>query len=160
MTLLELWQFVNKNPLFIIIAVCSLIEITPIKINPWARLLCWVGGFLNIEVVSRIKDLENRIQEIEKNQKNFQKHQNQKWADDCRWNILDFADSCKLKRRHTKETWEHVMSQLHEYEEFCDINSIDNDRITEETKYLRKLYADIVHTNDWLIQMPEEEENK
>ena len=74
----------------------------------------------------------------------------QKFADDHRWQILGFANSCKNGVRHTKEEWEHLITQLNSYEEFVKKHGIKNDMITIETEYLRETYKERLRKRDWL----------
>ena len=74
----------------------------------------------------------------------------QEKADNKRWNILDFANSCRNGRRHTKDEWHHVIDQLKDYETFVEERGLDNGVMEEEAKYLRRLYAERCEKNDFL----------
>lgn len=158
MTLNDIWAWIEPNPLSTAIIALSLVEVVPIKINPWKWLFTWIGNVINKEVMKKIDEIDVRLDTFEGNQNYCRKIQNEKWATDCRWSVLDFSDSVKLGKKHTKEAWEHVMSQLREYGDFCRKNEIDNDRMIEETKYLREVYERRVRKNDWLVAKPERED--
>lgn len=90
-----------------------------------------------------VGDLENTMLELKRD---FEEEK----VSTMRWNILDFANSCRNDRKHTKEEWQHVISQLKEYEVFIEEREIDNGVIEEEAKYLRMLYAERNLKNDFL----------
>lgn len=127
----------------IIFLVLTLVEITPVKVNPWSRLLRWAGENLNGDLHKEFKTLKGEVQVLKRD---FE----EKNAHDKRWSILDFANSCHNGRKHTKEEWEHVLNQLIFYEEYVDKNEIPNAVIEEETRYLRELYRELMARNEFI----------
>lgn len=132
----HLLKFCTDNPWITLIGTVTLIQVAPIRVNPWNKLLSWVKSAL-------IGELETDVKELKKD------FENEK-VSTKRWNILDFANTCRNGRLHTKEEWQHVISQLKEYEVFIDERQIENGVIEEEAKYLRKLYAERNEKNDFL----------
>lgn len=132
----HLLKFCTDNPWITLIGTVTLIQVAPIKVNPWNKLLSWIKSAL-------IGELETDVKELKKD------FENEK-VSTKRWNILDFANTCRNGRLHTKEEWQHVISQLKEYEVFIDERQIENGVIEEEAKYLRKLYAERNEKNDFL----------
>lgn len=129
-------QFIINNPVITLIGTVTLIQIVPIKLDPWSMLLNTISEAL---VGDMRKDLAEVKTDLERES-----------VDNKRWNILDFANSCRNGRMHTKEEWNHVLEQLKQYETFCREKNIDNGVIEEETKYLRELYHDRNIKNDFL----------
>ena len=113
----------------------TLVEITPIKINPWTGLLHWIGKKINADLCS----------DLEKLKKDFEI----KNANDLRWSILGFANSCRRGDRHSREEWEHAVDQMAFYEDYVKEHDIINGVITEDTRYLRELYHKISVENDF-----------
>jgi len=127
----------------IIFLVLTLVEITPVKVNPWSRLLRWAGKSLNGDLRKELESLKNEVKVLKRD---FE----EKNAHDKRWSILDFANSCHNGRKHTKEEWEHVLNQLIFYEEYVEKNEIPNAVIEEETRYLRELYRELMAQNEFI----------
>ena len=121
----------------------TLVEIAPIRINPWGALLKYIGKVTNGELNEKFDTLQG---ELEKFKREFEV----KNANDLRWDILDFSNSCRNNRKHGREEWEHVVSQLKEYESYVEKHNIDNGVIEEETKYLREMYQERLSKNDFL----------
>lgn len=131
-----IWTYIVHHPEFALIGSVTLVQISPIKVDPWSALLKIVRGALVGEIE---KDIQTMKQDIEEER-----------ADNKRWNILDFANSCRNNRRHTKDEWHHVVSQLKDYEKYVEERDLDNGVMEEEAKYLRKLYAERCEKNDFL----------
>lgn len=55
--------------------------------------------------------------------------------------ILDFANSCMNKRRHTKQDFENIIRENEEYEHIvAKYDDITNDVYTEDYNYIMKIY--------------------
>jgi hypothetical protein len=55
--------------------------------------------------------------------------------------ILDFANSCMNKRRHTKQDFENIIHENEEYEHIvAKYDDITNDVYTEDYNYIMKVY--------------------
>lgn len=67
------------------------IEITPIKWNPLSSAFKWLGRKLTARIEDDLAAIHKEIEENEK--------------DRIRWEILDFANSCRNGRKHTKDEY-------------------------------------------------------
>lgn len=143
MTLNELFNSISINQGFWLVLVFTLVEIAPIKINPWKTLFKYIGKITNSELIEKVDEMQG-------NMKRLKRDFELKCANDKRWDILDFANACRNGRRHDKEEWEHVISQLKEYESYVEKYNIDNGVIEEDTRYLRELYQEKLSNNDFL----------
>lgn len=134
---MEIMAWIQSNLALTIIGAVTIIQISPIKIDPWSWLLKQIRIGLGIE------ELKKEIDEIKKDAQDDR-------VDNWRWNILDFGNSCRNDRRHSKEEWGHVIDQMKKYEKYCEKNQIENGVIEEESKYLRSLYQERLERNDFL----------
>lgn len=125
------------NPAVLIIGTVTLVQIVPIKINPWTALFKWISKMVNGDLQKELTELKADFEDTK--------------ADTMRWDILTFANGCRNKQKHTKEEWEHVITQIKKYETYVEEKGIDNGVIEEESKYLRELYHDILRDNDFLF---------
>lgn len=141
--LTSIWQFIKSNPGFILIGGVTLIQITPIKIDPWTAIVKWLGNAISGNMQNQLNDLTSDMMCIKKDLDN-------KVTNDMRWNILDFSNSCKNGRQHTKEEWHHVIKQLAEYDELIETKKLVNGVMEEESKYLKELYHERSQKNDFL----------
>ena len=143
MNIVEYLKDIFTNPTVIIFGAITLFEIVPIKINPWSTLFRWIGKAINGELKEQLSDLSSDVSELKSD---FE----MKKAEDMRWEILEFANTCRIGNEHSKDEWRHVMNQVSEYEEYTERKGITNGVIEEDTRFLRELYHERNLRNDFL----------
>ena len=114
----------------------GLVEVTPIKINPLSWLLKWIGSKVNGEMIKRIEKLEANVDTNE--------------MDRIRWEVLDFANSCRNGRRHTQDEFEHIITLVKKYETLLEKLGKENGVFEMEYKYIVKLYEKCQQENDFI----------
>ena len=130
MTLNEIMSKFNAGYLTIgIVVLLSLIEISPLKLNPWDRLLGWIGSKLNSTTEKRLADVEKQLRSM--------------WINDHRHCILTFAREARAAIAHSADEWTNVLNIAEEYEKYVDANGITNGIITQDTAYIRNLYQEL-----------------
>lgn len=126
MTINEIWEFLRGLDLGWtgagILLLLSLIQISPVKLDPWDRIFAWVGGKLN-------GNLQKQVREI--------------WINMHRQAILQFARECRAGQEHSEEEWSHVLNVADEYEQYCQKNSVINGVVKQDTLYIRQLYQEL-----------------
>ena len=143
MTAKEVFDIITANQGCWIFLILTIVQIAPIKLNPWTVIFKWFGRAINGELFKKFDTLEKELQDVKRE---FEV----KNANDKRWDILDFSNSCRNGRKHGREEWEHVIDQLKQYETYVKEHKIDNGVIEEETRYLRALYRERLEKNDFL----------
>lgn len=128
-------EWLKENTLLIVAIFTACVEIAPIKVNPVSRLLKWVGKIIN-------EDLDKRIDGIEVELTTIRKEAYEKDVRDIRSEILDFANSCHNKRKHTKDEFIHIIEQITRYEELVEKNQIPNGVIEVQARYIKDLYQE------------------
>ena len=130
MTLNEMMSKFNAGYLTIgIVILLSLIEISPLKLNPWDRLLSWIGSKLNSTTEKRLAAVEKQLRSM--------------WINDHRHCILTFAREARAAIAHSADEWTNVLNIAEEYEKYVDANGITNGIITQDTAYIRNLYQEL-----------------
>lgn len=143
MTLVEYLKDIITMPSVVIFGAITLIEVAPIKINPWHSLLKWIGKVINSELQTQMTEMKNDLS-------NLKRDCELKNADDMRWEILNFANTCRQGVKHSKDEWRHVMDQLAKYEGYTESKGISNGVIEEDSRYLRELYRNRNSENDFI----------
>jgi len=136
MQLNDMAQFISSKGISISVVLfmfLTLIQITPIKINPWDTILGLVGKMMNKEVTEEVRHLKKQMGEVKTDIE-------ERTVNDMRWHILNFAQRCRMKQEHTKEQWQHVLMQCKKYETYIKEHNIDNGVIEEDTRFIRELY--------------------
>ena len=119
------------------VAIASVIfEWAPIKVNPIASLLRWIGKKMFEPFDNRLDGLEKTIDENE--------------IDRIRYEVLDFANSCRNNRRHTKDEFDHIIDLNDKYHKLLDKYSQENGVFDAEYAYILRLYKKCQDENDFL----------
>lgn len=117
-----------------IIAISAIIQITPIKLNPWSWVAKKVGHAVNKEVIDKVDGLELDL----KNMKDAQEERNAKSA---RTKILEFGDELYHDIKHSKESFDDILDIITEYEQYCkDHPEFKNKRTERTVKHIEKIY--------------------
>lgn len=148
MTLQQMWSFIQEQLLtgksaVILVIILSLVEIAPIKVNPWGALFNWIGGKLTGSLRSELNSLKKDIERVDKKVSDVQTEAVQRDVANMRWFILSFAQSCRDGAQHNKEQWTHALNQAKVYEAYCEKHMVQNGVIEEDTKFIRDLYAEL-----------------
>ena len=125
MTLEQIWSAGG-----ILIILSMIIQIAPIKLNPWTKILRGLGKLLNSEVVYLINERE---------------------ANSCRYRILRFDDEIRHKQKHTKEHFDQMLEDIDGYEKFCkDHPEYPNSKAVEAINNIRTTYRQCIDQSSFL----------
>jgi hypothetical protein len=121
----------------ILVVLSLFIQWTPsIKWNPWTSLFKWVGNVINGDILKTITSMAKTIDDNEK--------------DRIRWEVLDFANSCRNDRRHSKDEFEHIVALNKKYNGLLKKTSDSNGVFEAEYEYIEDLYKERLRKNDFL----------
>lgn len=123
-------------PYIVVVGAVTLVEIAPIKINPWSKLFKAIGNMM--------------LGDFRKDMLDFKAEQERKNANDMRWAIINFANSCRRGEAHSKDAWRHVLSQISEYEKYTEDHGIVNGVVDADSEYLHELYSERNRKNDFI----------
>lgn len=111
----------------------AFVQITPgIKWNP----LTWLGNLFFGSLRKALADLQSTVDDNEK--------------DRIRWEILQFATSCRNGIRHTQDDFEHVIAQNDKYRRLLLKTNDANGVFNEEYNYILRIYRERQEKNDFL----------
>ena len=140
---MTLQQIIEKGGIGLIILM-TLIQISPIKIDPWTWLADKVGGALNRKLEQRMATIENEFRSF----RDAQQEQNALYA---RTRILRFGDEVLNDNRHTKEHFEQILCDIDEYEHYCAEHPLfKNNKTVLTSKRIKDVYAKLLKNNDFL----------
>ena len=146
----EYLDVIASNPTVILFGAITLIEFTPIKINPWGWIVSYIGSAFSKNVSNDVGELQRSV-EMFKNKQTELKHElEEDRAQNKRRHILEFANSCRRHEEHDHEEWNNVITDIRDYESLIEEKGLSNGVIEENIKYLRELYHDRNVKNDFL----------
>ena len=113
----------------LIIIVLSLVQIAPVRLNPWDSLFSWIGKKMNGRLQEQMENLQKQVSDL--------------WINSHRQSILTFARECRADIDHDAEEWNHILSVADEYETYCEKNIVSNGVVKADTRYIRELYQEL-----------------
>jgi hypothetical protein len=157
MKLSEIINSLNLGNISIIcFLVLSLVEISPIKINPWSMLIKWLAKLLGIlDLRTEIVQVRDRMDELEKkidNMKISEEEKEQlKEALAARRRILRFNDELLLKIKHSKEMFDDILSDISDYDRYVRTHpDFVNQKAVFAEQNVGKAYKKCMEENDFL----------
>lgn len=128
----------------ILFVLMTLVEITPIKINPWRWLGRTIGRAINGEVIEKVEALNRDV-------KNNKADDDEQWASLSRSHILRFGDELLHGVSHSKEHFDQILLDISKYERYCEdhpdyLNNIANATIQN----IKKTYQKCLEENKFL----------
>lgn len=133
----------NYAVLFVVLV--SLVQIAPIKIDPWSSFIRWIGKILLGEINAKIDSLDKKIDALEKKE-------DMRDAINKRVRILRFEDELQRGQLHTKDSFDQVLScDITDYEKYCREHPEFKNNQTEATvTHIKKVYAERLEKRDFL----------
>ena len=119
------------------------VEITPIKINPISSLLKYCGSKLNEDLRKDIKEMKSDIEKLD-NKVDANE------IDRIRWEILDFSNSCRNTRKHTRDEFLHIIELNQKYHKIIKEKGIENGQIDLEYDFIEGIYKKCLENNTFL----------
>ena len=113
----------------LLIILFSLIQIAPVKLNPWDSIFGWIGKKVNGKMHTQLGELQKQVSDL--------------WINAHRQSILTFARECRADIDHDAEEWNHILAVADEYEVYCQKNTVSNGVVKADTTYIRNLYQEL-----------------
>ena len=125
-------------------ATMTLLQVAPIKINPWTWIARAIGRAINAEVIAEVGNLKQEVQTIKKN---TEEHE----AKSARVRILRFGDEILHDVKHSQEHFNQVLLDITEYEEYCSKHPEFRNNVTGiTTKRIMETYEKCLKDNNFL----------
>ena len=153
--------------LFIVLSL--LIEITPIKLNPWSWLASKLGKAFNGEVMKEICNLKtemgkeigtlktemgsvnHEVKEIKKDVTDIREEAKEHEATNRRTRILEFGDEILHEVDYSKEHWDSILMDVSEYENYCDDHPHYMNNVARATiKHIKDMYQKHLEDDSFL----------
>jgi hypothetical protein len=96
------------------------------------------------------KPLMDRLAVMEIDLKEVKLQQLTDEKDRIRYEVLDFANSCRNKVKHTRDEFQHIIDLNDKYEKLLKRTNDTNGVFTEEYKYIVNIYHKCQAENNFL----------
>ena len=122
----------------------TLLQLAPIKIDPWTWLARKIGRAVNGELLDRMDKLEKVVEMMgEKSAEQAAKN--------TRIRILRFGDEILHGTHHSKEHFDQILQDITEYQQYCrEHPNFVNNMTVLTTKHIMEVYSACVEDNKCL----------
>lgn len=128
----------------IIILLMTLVQIAPIKINPWSWIGRAIGRSINSEVLEKVEALTESVEQNKADD-------DEQWASLSRTHILRFGDEILHGVSHSKEHFNQILLDISKYEQYCEEHPLYVNNIATATiKQIKKTYQKCLDENIFL----------
>ena len=150
--LLEILTQVTAGQWAVALAVlATVVEVTPIKINPWSLLFSAIGKAINKDSAEKLDKLGKDIETLHNQNKNITETLERKDAEDARNHILRFGDEIKNKVRHSEEYFNQILDDITKYEQYCESHKdFKNARTVATVQIINEVYQKCLKEKDFL----------
>ena len=122
----------------------TLLQIAPIKINPWTWLAQAFGRAINGDILREVKETRKRLDE-------HIRIDDEREADRYRERILKFNNAIMLGKEHTEEEFVDVLATIDSYEAYCaDHPDYKNSRAVHAIANIERVYDVRLEKHDFL----------
>lgn len=128
-----------------VLLLLTLIQIAPIKVDPWTAIFRAIGRAFNAEMLKELRDVRSKLDE-------HIKADDERNADEHRNRILRFNNELIREIPHTKEEFVDVLADIDYYEAYCrDHPDYKNNRAVHAIANIGRCYDERLKKHDFLI---------
>lgn len=128
----------------LLLVLMTLVQIAPVKINPWSWLAKIVGKAINAEVTKELSEIGKKLDA-------HVTMDDRRTADGHRARILHFNNELLRDIDHTKEEFTEVLTEIDAYEEYCrEHPEYPNNRAVLAIENIREVYKERLKLHDFL----------
>lgn len=138
----------------ILIIVLTLVQISPIKVNPLGYIAKTIGKAINQDVLDEIASVKNDLS-------NHIKTDDERNADEHRARILRFNNELLRDIPHTKEEFIDVLADIDFYERYCETHKdYKNNRAVHAIANISRVYDERLQKHDFLSSSSNERDGE
>ena len=134
----------------LLVLLFSLVEIAPVKLNPWSALAKALGRAINADLLKELADTRATLE----------KHirlDDERNADGHRAKILAFNTELLRGIDHTREDFIEVLAEIDQYESYCRSHpDYKNNRAKYAIANIGRVYNDRLKKHDFLGEIGKE----
>lgn len=128
----------------LLLVLMTLVQIVPVKVNPWSWLARAIGRAINAGVSERLDGIEAKLDA-------HITMDDRRTADGHRARILHFNNELLRDINHTKEEFTETLLEIDAYEEYCRTHpAYPNNRAILAIENIREVYKERLREHDFL----------
>ena len=127
-------------------AVLTLVQLSPIKLDPWTAIAKALGKAFNGEVLKEISETKTKLE-------THIQVDDERAADQHRVRILTFNTELLRGQRHTREDFIDILCEVDAYESYCKAHpEYKNSRCVHAVANIGRVYDELLRTGDFLAE--------
>lgn len=128
----------------VVVIVMTIIQLSPIKIDPWSWAARMVGRAVNGDVIMKMDQLAEDIQTMKQ-------IEDEREAIRIRLEILKFCEELYKDEKHSKERFDQILQYITEYQKYCDEHpEFPNEKAVLSIAYIEDVYHKRLEKHDFL----------
>ena len=129
----------------------TLVQIAPIKINPWSFLARTIGKAMNKDMMDKLEVVQTDVTNLKEKHDELRNRMDKDDADDCRTRILRFADELRRGVEHSEEFFNQILDDISDYERYCaEHPEYKNSKAVNAIAEIDKVYQKCMEKNSFL----------
>lgn len=135
----------------LLLLLLTVIQIAPIKINPWSAIAKWLGKAINADVLHEINDVKSAQKETREALDEHIRLDDERNADSHRQRILAFNNELLRDIPHTQEDFIEILAEIDFYEDYCHQHpKYKNNRAAHAIAHIGRVYDERLQKHDFL----------
>jgi hypothetical protein len=129
----------------------TLVQISPIKIDPWSSIIKFIGKTINADVMKELEKVKQEARETREKLEDRINVDDERYADTHRSRILRFNTELLRDQKHTEEDFIEVMAEIDDYKRFCHGHQdYKNNRAVHAIANIERVYDERLEKHDFL----------
>ena len=134
----------------LLVILMTLIQIAPVKINPWSALGKALGKVINGDVLAKLDEVQKAQKDTRKALDEHIKVDDERNADMHRMRILQFNLELMENKPHTREAFIEIFEEIDFYEQYCrEHKDYQNNRCKHAIMNIGRVYDDRLRKRDF-----------
>ena len=135
----------------VLLVLMTLVQIAPVKINPWSSIAKALGRAINGEVMGKLEEMGQVQQNTQRRLDAHIKVDDERAADMHRARILQFNNELIRNIPHTREEFIEILAEIDGYERFCrEHPDYLNSRAVHAVANISRVYDERLQKHDFL----------
>ena len=138
----------------VLILLLTIIELVPIKINPWSKLAENIGKAFNKPALDKITSVEQQLKKTNEKLDGHIANDELQKAEDARAAALRFNNELLRGIPHTREEFFEVLQKIDIYEDYCNKHKdYENNRAVHAIANINRVYDERLAKHDFLSEI-------
>lgn len=135
----------------LLVIILTVIQVAPLKINPWSAVGRVIGKALNKDVMAELKTIKEAQAETRETLDEHIRIDDERNADLHRTYILRFNTELRQGINHTEEDFNEILYNIDCYEDYCEEHpKYQNNRAVHAIKHIKRVYDEHLENGTFL----------